>query len=104
MRDIVDEFNSRHGTMLRVGAGIHTGPVTVGLTGSMKLVYDLWGETVRVAHFLARRAQPGEILATADARRLLPPDIAVAEHDVDDAGESVFQILGIQIPGGIANE
>ena len=104
MLDIIDEFNSRHGTELRVGVGIHTGPVTVGLTGSQKLVYDLWGETVRVAHFLARRAQSGEILVTGDVRRLLPPDVAVAEHRVDDEGESVFQVSGIQIPGVVNNE
>ncbi len=104
VRDIVQEFNSRHGVLLQAGAGIHTGPVTVGLTGSTKLVYDLWGETVRVAHFLGHRARPGEILITNDVRRLLPPDISVAEYRGDGEDDSLFQVRGIQMPGGVDRE
>jgi class 3 adenylate cyclase len=103
-RDIVEEFNSRLDTPLLAGVGIHTGPVTVGLTGSQKLVYDLWGETVRIAHFLARKAQPREILVTNDVRRLLPPDIAVAEQQVPGEGENIFQVLGIQVVRGVGDE
>jgi class 3 adenylate cyclase len=103
-RDIVEELNSRFDTPLLVGVGIHTGPVTVGLTGSQKLVYDLWGETVRAAHFLARKAKPREILVTSDVRRLLPPDVAVAEQQVSGEDESIFQVLGIQVERGVGDE
>lgn len=98
VRDIMDELNSAHGAQLQVATGVHTGSVTVGLTGSTKLVYDLWGETVRAAHFLARRARPGEILVTDEVRRLLPPDIAVAERLQAGVNEPVFEIIGQQVP------
>ncbi len=35
--------------------GVHTGPVTVGMSGGTRLLYDIWGETVTAAHYLARR-------------------------------------------------
>ena len=97
VRDIMREFNAEHGTPLRVSMGIHSGPVTVGLTGSKRLVYDLWGEPVRAAHFLARRAQADEILVTDKVRRLLPSDIAVAEIQSEEATDAVFEILGEQV-------
>jgi len=104
VRDIVDELNARHGTPLRAGIGVHTGPVTVGLTGSVKLVYDLWGETVRVAHFLARRARPGEILVTDEIRRLLPSDIAISRQSDDELGGPVFRVLGMQVAETVTDE
>jgi class 3 adenylate cyclase len=100
-RDIVGELNAVHGAQLQVAAGIHSGPVTVGLTGSMRLVYDLWGETVRVAHFLARRAQAGEILVSNVVLDLLPSDIAVAERPASDDATSVFAVIGQQVPGEV---
>lgn len=104
VRDIIDELNARHSTPLRAGVGVHTGPVTVGLTGSVKLVYDLWGETVRVAHFLARRARPGEILVTDEVRRLLPSDIAIARQSDDEVGGPVFRVLGMQVTETVTDE
>lgn len=98
VRDAVRELNSTYGTPLRVAAGIQSGPVTVGLTGSTRLVYDLWGEGVSVAHFLARLAQPGEILASAEVRSLLPSDIEAAARPGDGDGPPVFEIVGHRVP------
>lgn len=57
---------------LRIAAGLHSGPVTVGLSGSSLLVYDLWGDTVATAQSLARAAGPGQVLATDEVRGMLP--------------------------------
>jgi class 3 adenylate cyclase len=92
--DIVNEVNLRYQTRLRPAVGLHSGPVTVGLTGSMRLVYDLWGEAVRIAHFLARQAQAGEILVTGDVRTLLPPDIEVAAKPGLGQDMAVFAVKG----------
>jgi class 3 adenylate cyclase len=51
-----------------MSAGIDSGPVTVGLIGDTRLVYDLWGEAVDSASMLARIAQSGEILMTKATR------------------------------------
>ena len=92
VRHIIDELESAEGRPLRVAIGIHSGPVTIGLTGSQRLVYDLWGEAVHVAHFLARRALPGEILVSSEVRRLLPPDVAVIERTETEG--TMFEVGG----------
>jgi class 3 adenylate cyclase len=93
-RDAIREMSARHDLRPEIAAGIHSGPVTVGLTGSARLVYDLWGETVSTAHFLARMARPGEILATDAVKELLPPDIAVAARDTGPGEAPVWEIAG----------
>lgn len=60
---------------IRPAVGVASGSMNVGLSGSVKLVYDVWGPTVGEAYSLARRAAPGEVVwsdATADR---LPDDL-----------------------------
>ncbi len=57
--------------------GISTGPVTVGMSGGARLVYDVWGPTVTTAHDLARSAHAGEIVLTDATRARLPDEIAL---------------------------
>lgn len=91
-RDAIRELSSASSTASDDGAGldlavgIHTGPVTVGMTGGARLVYDVWGTTVTVAHAIARRARRGQILVTDATRALLPESIGL-EHDDAASGE-----------------
>lgn len=62
---------------LEATAGIHSGPVSVGLAGSSRLVYDAWGESLTTAYVLAHTAQPGEIRISPETKDMLPPDLAV---------------------------
>ncbi|MBE7440433.1 MAG: hypothetical protein HS115_18430 [Spirochaetales bacterium] len=41
--------------------GIHSGPVVGGVTGSLKLSFDIWGHTVNVAARLEASSLPGRI-------------------------------------------
>ncbi|MFW2382888.1 MAG: adenylate/guanylate cyclase domain-containing protein [Acidimicrobiales bacterium] len=70
---------------LDVRAGIHTGTVTVGLTGATSLVFDLWGEGVTTAYRLSLLAPPSEILVSTATGARLPPDRAsrVTEVSLD---------------------
>lgn len=49
---IVNFFNQERGTQLEIDIGINAGPVTGGVIGRKKFIYDLWGETVNLARFL----------------------------------------------------
>jgi class 3 adenylate cyclase len=69
--------------------GIDSGPVSVGLAGSSRLVYDVWGESLTEAYTLAHRARPGEILISGRTRDMLPPDVGV--HRRED-GEECWQV------------
>jgi class 3 adenylate cyclase len=66
---------------VRLSAGVDSGPVVVGLTGSSLLVFDMWGETSTAAHHLAQRALPGETLVSARTHALLPPTIDAVPYD-----------------------
>jgi class 3 adenylate cyclase len=45
----------------RIRIGLHSGPVTAGVIGTTKFVYDLWGDAVNVASRLETTAPPGRI-------------------------------------------
>jgi len=46
---IVKRFNAERGVRLSAEIGINAGPVVGGLVGRRKFIYDLWGDTVKLA-------------------------------------------------------
>ena len=46
---IVKRFNAERGVHLVAEIGINAGPVVGGLVGRRKFIYDLWGDTVKLA-------------------------------------------------------
>ncbi len=74
----VRSLSVRSGVQLDTAIGINTGPVTVGTSAGTRLVYDVWGATVTVAHDLARSARAGEILVTEGTRTRLPDEVELA--------------------------
>ena len=64
---------------LEASAGLSSGPVTVGLVGDARLVYDIWGETVTIANMLASRAATGEILISESTKDRLPAEQVLRE-------------------------
>jgi len=51
--------------------GFHCGPVTAGVIGTERLLYDIWGDTVNVASRMDSTGQAGLLQTTADAVELL---------------------------------
>lgn len=75
---------------LAVAAGLQFGPVSVGLTGEARLVYDLWGEPVRDAHQLARIAKPGQVLVSSEVRDRLPEAQQASPVDTAEGGSTTW--------------
>ena len=69
---------------LRPAIGIDSGSIAVGLGGSARLVYDVWGNGVNTAYQLAQLASPGQILVSDRTRSMLPTDIEVERLDVPE--------------------
>jgi len=67
-----DASVERDASNLGSAIGIHSGSVTVGMAGGSRLVYDVWGKAVSVAHRLARSGSDRQILASSDTAALLP--------------------------------
>jgi class 3 adenylate cyclase len=80
---------------LELSVGVASGPVTVGLTGSSRLIYDLWGATVNKAVVLARLAGPHRVLVSEAVGSMLPEDLELREVNASPAlEEKVFEVTG----------
>ena len=60
---IVKAFNNQKGLHLTLSIGVNSGPAIGGVVGRRKFLYDLWGDTVRLAKGLGG-AGGNQILVT----------------------------------------
>ncbi len=91
IRDEIRRLSDEDSLDLDISAGIHAGPITVGLIGDARLIYDLWGDTVEQAYALARVGGRGDILVSEDVRDRLPGG---DELVLFDSGETVAWMIG----------
>lgn len=63
---IIRVFNRENGAQLQLQIGIHRGPVTGGIIGRNKFIYDLWGKTINIAKNLGEGLGDGEIRISKD--------------------------------------
>lgn len=100
-RDAVHDIGEVTGVGLDAAVGVHTGPVVVGVTGGSRFLYDVWGESVSVAHHLARSAAAQQILVSEAVRGLLPDTVEVRQVGrSDDTGASDGSVWSIGPAGG----
>jgi class 3 adenylate cyclase len=83
-------------------AGLSSGPVTVGLVGDARLVYDIWGETVTTANMLANRAASGEILVSESTKERLPADQILRESTDHADGPRAWIAVGTSEREGVS--
>jgi predicted ATPase/class 3 adenylate cyclase len=82
-----EEVQARHGVEFKMRIGIHTGPVVVGRIGDdLRMDYSAVGDTTNLAARLQARANPGEVLISDAARRLV-----AGFFELEDQGEQAIK-------------
>ena len=71
MIEAVERINQAKALNFQLRVGIHTGPVVAGVIGRDKFIYDVWGDTVNVAHRLEDAGVPGRVQVSAVTRGAL---------------------------------
>ena len=71
MLDAVSTIAAATDLRLQARIGIHTGPITAGVIGTHKFVYDVWGDTVNTASRMESQSLPGRIQLSAATRAAL---------------------------------
>jgi class 3 adenylate cyclase/CheY-like chemotaxis protein len=71
MLEAVSAIAETTGLKLEARIGIHTGPITAGVIGTHKFVYDVWGDTVNTASRMESHSLPGRIQISAATRAAL---------------------------------
>ena len=57
----LENYNQSARIQFRMRIGLNSGPVTAGVIGKTKFLYDVWGNTVNVASRMESACNPGEI-------------------------------------------
>ncbi len=71
MLDAVSAVAAETELKLQARIGIHTGPITAGVIGTHKFVYDVWGDTVNTASRMESHSLPGHIQLSAATKAAL---------------------------------
>ena len=71
MLDAVSAIAEAAELKVQARIGIHTGPITAGVIGTHKFVYDVWGDTVNTASRMESHSLPGRIQISAATQAAL---------------------------------
>ncbi len=71
MYEDLAKYNETADIKFNIRIGLNCGPVTAGVIGTTKFIYDVWGDTVNVASRMESAANPGGIRITESLRNAL---------------------------------
>ena len=71
MYEDLARYNATAEVKFQIRVGLNCGPVTAGVIGTTKFIYDVWGNTVNVASRMETACTPGGIRITEAMKKEL---------------------------------
>jgi adenylate cyclase len=103
MREIISDVAKTFQQKLQIRIGLHTGSVMAGVIGTEKYAYDVWGDTVNMAHRMESHGIADAIHLSHACRQQLPSTFIVETRTppilVDDKWEMLTYLLLREEPG-----
>lgn len=82
MIEAVEDVSITSREHIQIRIGISTGPVTAGVIGMKKFIYDLWGDTVNTASRMESHSEAGAIQITSELYELVKDDFDCSARGV----------------------
>ena len=97
MYEDLAEYNKTASIQFNIRIGLNCGPVTAGVIGTTKFIYDVWGNTVNVASRMETACEPGKIRVSETVRNHLQySDIRFSEPiECDVKGKGLMTTFDI---------
>jgi adenylate cyclase len=87
------------GGQIAIRIGMHAGPVTAGVIGEAKFIFDVWGDTVNTASRMESHGAAGRIQVTDTVRAALADDYDFAgPHMIDVKGKGPTRVWFLHLP------
>jgi len=93
---VLEAMRTERGEPIAVRVGINSGPVVAGVIGSKKFLFDLWGDTVKVASRMQSSGEPGRIKTTEEFFKLLSREFDFCKREamaIKGKGELTYYFL-----------
>ena len=100
MQESLSKFNEKHNSSLQLRIGINSGPVTAGVIGTHKFIYDLWGDAVNIASRMESTGESDRIQVSESTYKLVKDTYQLklrGEIDVKGKGKmKTWWVSGVQ--------
>ena len=92
MLDAIPEINKKINQSISIRIGISTGPLSAGIIGKNKFIYDLWGDTVNVASRMETYGYKNKIHVSESTYNILKTNFKFTRRSkIDIAGKGPMQ-------------
>jgi class 3 adenylate cyclase/HD superfamily phosphodiesterase len=73
LKEMKEHFISIHESYLEIRIGVHTGELIAGVVGKKRYAYDVWGNTVNVAHRMEENGEAEQVNISSATHKIIAP-------------------------------